>query len=148
LTSLTLLFRIPNSTTACSTNETLASGSPNSYKSTYICVLYFILLTYSGYFICIRYGVLDNEEYEVVIDEKNTWKDEIMLRMSLDKAVPAEIIQMPCKYMKFKNVPYHLYPFSQYLNSTNEGHRYYILSAIAAYYKQLQSNEWYFCGLE
>ncbi|CAI6362763.1 unnamed protein product [Macrosiphum euphorbiae] len=88
-----------------------------------------------------KYGLLDNEEYEVVIDGQNTWKDEIMLRMSLDKAVPAEIIQMPCKYMKFKNVPYHLYPFSQYLNSKNEGHRYYILSAIAAYYKQLQSNE-------
>ncbi|XP_022164020.1 uncharacterized protein LOC111029360 [Myzus persicae] len=88
-----------------------------------------------------KYGLLDNEEYEVVIDEQNTWKDEIMLRISLDKAVPAEIIQMPCKYMKFKNVPYHMYPFSQYLNSKNEGHRYYVLSAIAAYYKQLQSNE-------
>jgi len=89
--------------------------------------------------------LLDNEEYEVVIDEQNTWKDEIMLRMSLDKAVPAEIMQMPCKYMKFKNVPYHMYPFTQYLSSKNEGHRYYILSATAAYYKQLQhSSEWYF----
>lgn len=108
-----------------------------------VCCTFFYVPTYKGYFICIRYGLLDNEEYEVVIDEQNTWKDEIMLRISLDKAVPAEIIQMPCKYMKFKNVPYHMYPFSQYLNSKNEGHRYYVLSAIAAYYKQLQSNEWY-----
>jgi len=107
------------------------------------CILFFS--TNNGYYICIRYGALDNEEYEVVIDEQNTWKDEIMLRISFDKAVPAEIMQMPSKYMKFKNVPYHMYPFSQYLNSKNKAHRYYILSAIAAYYKQLQSNEWYFC---
>ncbi|XP_003246320.1 uncharacterized protein LOC100576037 isoform X2 [Acyrthosiphon pisum] len=90
-----------------------------------------------------KYGLLDDEEYRVVIDEQNTWKDEIMLRMSLDKAVPAEIIQMPCKYMKFRNIPYHSYPFNQYLHSKNEGHRYYILSAIVAYYKQLQSNKCY-----
>ncbi|XP_016663713.1 uncharacterized protein LOC100573372 isoform X2 [Acyrthosiphon pisum] len=88
-----------------------------------------------------KYGLLDDEEYRVVIDEQNTWKDEIMLRMCLDKAVPAEIIQMPCKYMKFKNIPYHSYPLSQYLHSKNEGHRYYILSATAAYYNQLQSNK-------
>lgn len=95
-------------------------------------------------FLCTRYGQLDKDECEVVIDEQNTWKDEIMMRMNLDKAVPSEIIQMPCKYMKFKNVPYHLYPFSEQLNSSNQGHRYYVLSASLAYYKRLLSNEWYF----
>ncbi|XP_060873453.1 uncharacterized protein LOC132947228 isoform X2 [Metopolophium dirhodum] len=90
-----------------------------------------------------KYGMLDNEEYEVFIDEQNTWKDEIMLRISLDKAVPSEIIQMPQKFMKFGSIPYHLYPFSQYLHSKNEGHRYYILSAIAAYCKKLPRNENY-----
>jgi len=92
--------------------------------------------------------MLDNEEYEVIIDEKNTWKDEIMLRISLEKAVLAEIIQMPWKFMELETIPYHLYPFSQYLHSKNKGHRYYILSAIAAYCKKLRRNEWYFCGLE
>ena len=112
------------------------------------CVLYFFSLAYNGYFICVRYGLLDDEEYRVVIDEQNTWKDEIMLRMSLDKAVPAEIKQMPCKHMLVRDIPYHAYPFSKYLHSKNEGHRYYVLSTIAAYYKQLQRSEWYFCGLE
>jgi len=106
------------------------------------------LTTNNGYFIYVRYGPLDNEEYEVIIDKKSTWKDEIMLRLRLDKAVPAEIMQMPCRYMRLKNVPYHMYPFGEYLNSENEGHRYYILSAIASYYKQLQSNEWYICDTE
>lgn len=90
-----------------------------------------------------RYGALDKDEYEIIIDEQNTWKDEMMIRMSLDRAVPSEIEQMPCKYMKFKNVPYHLYPFSEQLNSKNQSLRYYVLSASAAYYKQLLSNEWY-----
>lgn len=67
-----------------------------------------------------------------------------MMRMGLDKAVVSEIVQMPCRYMKYKNVPYHLYPFSEQLNSNNPGHRYYVLSACAAYYKHLLSNEWYF----
>ncbi|XP_060873145.1 uncharacterized protein LOC132946995 [Metopolophium dirhodum] len=88
-----------------------------------------------------KYGMLDNEEYGVVIDEQNTWKDEIMLRISLDKAVPPEIIQMPQKFMKFESIPYHLYPFSKYLHSKNEGHKYYILSAIAAYCKKLPRHE-------
>ncbi|KAE9540070.1 hypothetical protein AGLY_005322 [Aphis glycines] len=95
-----------------------------------------------------KYGPLDSEEYEVVIDKKSTWKDEIMLRLKLDKAVPAEIIQMPSRYMKLKNVPYHVYPFGQYLNSENEGHRYYILSATLSYYKQLQSNECRYSNLD
>lgn len=90
-----------------------------------------------------RYGLLDEEEYEIIINEQNTWKDEIMMRMSLNKAVPAEIEQMPCRFMKFKNVPYHLYPFSEQLNSKNQCLRYYVLSASANYYKQLLSNEWY-----
>jgi len=101
----------------------------------------FFLLAYNGYFICVRYGLLDNEEYEVVIDEKNTWKDEIKMRISLDKAVSAEIKQMPSKYMMIRDIPYHAYPLNQYLHSKNEGHRFYILSATAAYYKQQQSNE-------
>lgn len=89
-----------------------------------------------------RYGLLDDEEYEIIINERNTWKNEIMIRMSLDKAVSAEIEQMPCRYMKLKNVPYHLYPFSEQLNSKNQSLRYYVLSASANYYKHLLSNEW------
>ncbi|XP_025410604.1 uncharacterized protein LOC112683682 isoform X2 [Sipha flava] len=84
-----------------------------------------------------KYGQLDKDEYEVIIDEQNTWKNEIEMRMSLAKAVPIEIAQMPCRYMKFKNIPYHLYPFSEQLHSKNQGHRYYVLSACTSYYKQL-----------
>lgn len=101
-----------------------------------------VLCNYTMFFV-FRYGQLDNDEFEITINEQNTWKNEIMMRMSLDKAVPAEIAQMPCRYMKFKNVPYHLYPFGEQLNSNNEAHRYYVLSASASYYKLLLSNEWY-----
>jgi hypothetical protein len=90
---------------------------------------------------------LDKDEYEVIIDEQNTWKNEIEMRMSLAKAVPIEIAQMPCRYMKFKNIPYHLYPFSEQLHSKNQGHRYYVLSACTSYYKQLLIDKWYFYSM-
>lgn len=89
-----------------------------------------------------RYGLLDQDEYKIVIDDQNNWKDEIKMRMYLDNAVPSEIVQMPCKYMKFKNVPYHLYPFSEQLHSRNEAHRYYVLYSSSTYYQQLLNNEW------
>lgn len=66
-----------------------------------------------------------------------------MMRMSLEKAVPSEIAQMPCRYMKFKNIPYHLYPFSEQLNSKRQSHSYYVLCASANFYKKMQSIEWY-----
>lgn len=86
---------------------------------------------------------MDKNEFEIIINDLNTWKDEIMARMSLEKAVRSEINQMPQKFMKFKNVPYHLYPFSEQLNSNIKSHRYYILSASVAYYEELHSQEPY-----
>lgn len=149
-----LPFPIRNWITVYSESLTLAFGNPNIYKSesyvlvfsvhlllNTIIVVQYCYLTFI--FILSRYGPLDEDEYEIIINEQNTWKDEIMMRMSLDKAVSAEIEQMPCRYMKFKNVPYHLYPFSEQLNSKNQGLRYYVLSASANYYRQLLSNEWY-----
>lgn len=105
-------------------------------------MLFALLLTNQCYG-CVRYSQLDDDEYEIIIDEQNTWKDEIKMRMGLAKTVPIEIAQMPSRYMKFKNIPYHLYPFSEQLNSKNEGHRYYVLSACSSHYKQLLLNEWY-----
>lgn len=90
-----------------------------------------------------RYGLLDKDEYEIVIDEQNNWKDEMMMRMNFDRAVPTEIAKMPSKFMKLKNIPYHLYPFGEQLNSKNEAHRYYIIYSSTVYYNRLLSKEGY-----
>ncbi|XP_050437296.1 uncharacterized protein LOC126843670 [Adelges cooleyi] len=85
-----------------------------------------------------RYGTLDVNEYEIVIDEQNTWKNEFIYRMSLEHYVNEEISEMPSKYLKYKNVPYHLYPFSSQLHSSYQAHRFYVLSAILNHYKHLK----------
>ncbi|VVC45786.1 Hypothetical protein CINCED_3A017139 [Cinara cedri] len=88
-----------------------------------------------------KYGPLYKNEFEVNIDEQNTWKNEISLRVSLDKFVSYEIEQMPGKYLRYKSVPYHLLPFAEHLHSKHQSHRFYVLSAVLTFYKRLLNND-------
>lgn len=103
-----------------------------------------LLFTTNDYFYNFRFGPLCKNEYEIVINEENTWRNEISLRLSLSKKVPYEIEQMPGKYMRCMSIPYHLFPFKEQLHSKYQSHRFYVLSSVIAYYKGLLSNEWYF----
>ncbi|XP_050533472.1 uncharacterized protein LOC126901186 [Daktulosphaira vitifoliae] len=89
-----------------------------------------------------RYGTIDLNEINIVIDEQNSWKSELSLRLNLEQKIPLEISIMPCKFMRYKNVPFHLYPMNETLHSTNQAHCYYVVSAISKYYKQLQNSKY------
>lgn len=92
------------------------------------------------FFVFLRYGWLDRDEYEIVIDKHNSWKDELRFRVVLEKAVCSEIKQFPFKFFRFSSTPYHLYPFGEELNSEYQSHRYYVMSAAASCYKDLLSH--------
>lgn len=87
---------------------------------------------------------MDSDEFKIIIDETNSWKDELMLRVGLERAVVLEIRRMPWRFMKLKTIPYHLYPFTNNLNSKKDSERHYVLHACAAYYKSLRDDKWYF----
>ncbi|VVC36172.1 Protein SirB1, N-terminal [Cinara cedri] len=88
-----------------------------------------------------KFGPLHKNEFEINIDEQNTWKNEITLRASLNKTVSYEIEQMPGKYLRYKSVPFHLFPFTEQLHSKYQSHRFYVSSAAMAYYRRLLSNK-------
>lgn len=67
--------------------------------------------------------------------------------MSLYKAVQNEIVQMPSKYMKFKYVPYHMYPFAEELHSNSQSRQYYVFRATLDFYNQQIVDNRYFVAV-
>lgn len=102
------------------------------------------IINSNDYFYYIRFGPLFKNEFEIEIDEQNTWKNEIKLRVSLNKSVPYEIEQMPGKYLRYKSVPYHVFPFTEQLHSKYHSHRFYVSHAAITFYKRLLITKWYF----
>jgi len=92
----------------------------------------------------LRYDDWDQDEFEIVITEHNSWKDELKDRICLKKTVASEIIQMPLKYMKYKNVPYHMFPFNEELHLNNQSRQHYVYCATVDFCKFLKIDSRYY----
>jgi len=113
------------------------------YPTNNICDIKWFLLKLLIFFNDDRYDDSNINEFDITVTDHNTWRTEIMLRMNLNKAVTREIMQMPSKYLRFKNIPYHVYPFGEELNSNNQNCQYYIYRSSLDFYKHM-SSPWYF----
>jgi len=92
-----------------------------------------------------RYDDWNKNEFKIVINEHNTWKDELKTRMHFKKAIPNAIDKLRSKSLYYKNIPTYLYPFGKELSMTNQGRQRYVYHATLDFYKRILSNQRYLC---
>lgn len=90
-----------------------------------------------------RYYDWNKNEFELVINEHNTWKSELMTRMHFNVAVSNAVKKLRTNLMFYQMLPSNMYPLDNELTVNNQTRQYYVLHAAVDFYKRIVSSQWY-----